>query len=71
MLPIIKYYVRRLNSEKKKIKFLYKSKTTATGKSFVKNRIKNKIFFCTTVSKFQDISTLNICVEAKQIYPNK
>ena len=32
---------------------------------------KQKIFFCTTVSKFQEISTLNICDEAKQIYPKK
>ena len=50
MLPIIKYYVRRLNSSDKK----------------------QQIFFCTTVSKFQEISTLNnICDGAKQIYPKK
>ena len=70
MLPVIKYYARRSNS-KKKITFLYKSKTTAIGKSFVKNWIKNKQFFCTTVSKFQEILTLNICDGAKQIYPKK
>ena len=57
---------------KKKIKFLYKSKTTAIAKIFMKNQIKKqKILFCTTVSKFQEISTLNICDEAKQIYPKK
>ena len=56
MLPIIKYYMR-LNSLKK-IKFLCKSKkTTAIGKSLVKNQIKNKIFFC-TVSKFQKTSAM-------------
>ena len=44
--------------KKKKIKFLYKSKTKAIGKSLVKNRIKNKTFFCTTVSKFQEIKHL-------------
>ena len=42
---------------KKRIEFLYKSKTTAIGKSFLKYWIKNKIFFCKTVSKFQEIST--------------
>ena len=64
MLPIIKYYVRR---------FLKKDYIliTAIGKSFVKNRIKNKIFFCTTVSKFQEILTSNISDEAKQISPKK
>ena len=57
---------------KRKIKFLYKSKTTAIGKIFMKNQIKKqKILFCTTVSKFQEISTLNICDGAKQIYPKK
>ena len=57
---------------KNKIKFLYKSKTTAIGKIFMKNQIKKqKILFCTTVSKFQEISTLNICDGAKQIYPKK
>ena len=70
MLPVIKYYMKRLNSLKK-IKFLYKSKTRAVGKSCVKNRVKNKIFFCTTASKFQEISTLNIYDGAKQIYPKK
>ena len=29
----------------KKIKFLYKTKTAAIGKSFVKNRTKNRIYF--------------------------
>ena len=71
MLSVIKYYMKRLNSLKK-IKFLYKSKTGAVGKNFVKNRVKSKIFFCTTASKFQEISTLNnICDGAKQIYPKK
>ena len=32
---------------------------------------KQKIFFYTPVSKFQNILTLNICDEAKQIYPKK
>ena len=29
------------------------------------------MFFCTPASKFQEISTLNICDGAKQIYPEK
>ena len=38
----------------------------------MKNWIKKqKIFFCTTVSKFQEILTLNICDKATQIYPKK
>ena len=58
----IKFLKRRLNN----------SKTIAIGKSFMKNWIKNKIFFCTTVSKLQEILTLNkICDGAKQIYPKK
>ena len=32
---------------------------------------KQEIFSCSTVSKFQEISTLNICDGAKQIYPKK
>ena len=32
---------------------------------------KQKIFFCTPVSKFQKISTLNICDGGKQIYSKK
>ena len=32
---------------------------------------KQKIFFCTPVSKFQKILTLNICDGAKQIYLKK
>ena len=32
---------------------------------------KQKIFFCTPISTFQKISTLNICEEAVQIYPKK
>ena len=43
-LSLINYYERRSIS-KKKIKFLYKSKTTAIAKSFVKNRIKNRKYF--------------------------
>ena len=30
-----------------------------------------KTFFCTTVSKFQEMLTLNICDGAKQIYSKK
>ena len=48
MLLIIKYYVRRLNSLKK---FLYKSKTTAIGKSFVKNRKKTENIFLHSSNK--------------------
>ena len=50
---------------------MYKSKTPAIGKSSWKIWLKQKIFFCTTVSKFQEILTLNICDGAKQIYPKK
>ena len=32
---------------------------------------KQKIFFCRTVSKFQEISTSNICHGTNQIYPEK
>ena len=63
MFPIIKYWVRR-----EKIKFLYKSETTAYWKKFhVKLDKKEKIFFCTPKpSKFQEILTLNISDGAKQ-----
>ena len=37
----------------------------------VKSDKKQKIIFCTTVSKFQEMWTLNICDRAKQIYPKK
>ena len=37
----------------------------------VKSDKKQKIFFCTPVSKFQEILTLNIYDGAKQIYPEK
>ena len=37
----------------------------------VKADKKQKMFFYTPVSKFQKILTLNICDEAKQIYPKK
>ena len=40
-------------------------------KFHVKSDKKYKIFFFTTVSKFHEISTLNICDGAKQIYPSK
>ena len=40
-------------------------------KFHVKSHKKQKIFFCTPVSKFQEILTLNICDGAKQIYPKK
>ena len=57
---------------KKKIKFLYKSKTTAIKRKFrVKSDKKQKTFFCTAVPKFLEILTLNICNGAKQIYPKK
>ena len=56
----------------KKNQVLYKSKITALEKSFMKIDKKQKIFFCKTVSKFQEILTLNnICNGAKQIYPKK
>ena len=42
--------------------------TTAIGESLLK---KQKSLFCTPVSKFQKISTLNICDGAKSIYPRK
>ena len=50
---------------------MYKRETIATGKFHVKLDKKQAIFFCKPVSKFQKISPLNICDEAKQIYPKK
>ena len=41
------------------------------AKFHVKSDKKQKIFFCTPVSKFQEILKLNIYDEAKQIYPKK
>ena len=40
-------------------------------KFHAKSDEKQKIFSCTPVTKFQKISTLNICNEAKQVYPKK
>ena len=52
--------------EEKKNKFLHKREITAFGKSFMQNQTKKqKIFFCTPVTKVRKISTLNICNEAK------
>ena len=57
---------------RKKIELLHKWETTAIGKGFMQNhKKKQKIFFCTPVTKFLKISTLIICNEAKQIYPKK
>ena len=58
----IKVYVRRVNS-KKRLNFYIRAKFRE------KSHKKQKIFFCKTVAKFQEISTLNICDGAKQIYP--
>ena len=45
---------------------------TTIGKSSMQNqKKKQKIFFCTSVTKFWKISTLNICNETKQINPKK
>ena len=48
-----------------------KRETIAIGKFHVKSDKKQKNFFCTPISRFQKISTLNICNGAKQIYPKK
>ena len=40
-------------------------------KFHAKSHKKQKIFFCTPVTKFQKISTLKICNKVKQIYPKK
>ena len=56
------------------IKFLYKYirwKPQLLEKFHAKSDKKQKIFFCTPVSNFQKMSTLNICDGAKQIYPKK
>ena len=37
----------------------------------MQNWVKSRKYFYTPVSKFQKISTLNICDGAKQIYPKK
>ena len=60
MFPILKYQMSR---EMNKL-----GQTTAIGESLLK---KQKSLFCTPVSKFQKISTLNICDGAKSIYPRK
>ena len=57
---------------KKKIQFLYKSKTTAIKREFcVKSDKFFGTFFCTAVPKFLETLTLNICSGAKQIDPKK
>ena len=57
---------------KKKIKSYLRPKPQHWKKFRDKSDKKQKMFFCTTVSKFQEISTLNnICDGAKQIYPKK
>ena len=55
MFPILKHEVSRI-----KIKFLYKMEKVNAKSD------KQKIFLYTPVSKFQKISTLNICDGAKQ-----
>ena len=49
--------------------FFFKDHAENEASHFVKK--KQKIFFCTPVSKFKKILTLNICNESKQIYPKK
>ena len=59
---------------REEIKYLKKKiKNHGYWKKFrEKSDKKQKIFFCTTVSKLQEILTLNnICDGAKQIYPKK
>ena len=62
---IIKYSVRRKNIE------LLQGNHSYWKKFHAKSHKKQKIFFRTPVTKFQKISTLNICNEAKKIYPKK
>ena len=58
---------------REKIKFLQKKEGNRScwKKFHAKSNKKEKIFFCTPVSKLQKISTLHICNKAKQIYPKK
>ena len=63
--------VRILNSSER-FNSDIRAKPQLLEKSFMKNRIKyRKYFSAQQVSKFEEISTLNICDGAKQIYPKK
>ena len=56
---------------REEIRFV-KRKPQLSKKFHEKSDKKQKIFFCTTVSNFQEISTLNNLFDgAKQIYPKK
>ena len=57
--------------EEKILNRYIKGKPQPLEKFHAKSDKKQKIFFCTPVTKFQKISTSNMCNEAKQIYPNK
>ena len=56
---------------KKRLHFYIRAKPQLLERFRIKLDKKQKIFFGTTVSKFQEISTINICDGAKQIYPKK
>ena len=57
------WWNKNWNQRVRKVKpKIHKEKTTAIEKTFMQNHIKSrKHYFCTPVSKFQKISTLNIC----------
>ena len=63
MLPIIKYYMRRSNSLKR-FKFLYKSKTTAIGKSFVKNLSEKRKYF--SAEQYQNFMKFRLWTSAME-----
>ena len=56
---------------RQKIKFFYKMETTAIVERFMQKGEKVEKIFCTPVSKFKQISILNICDGAKQFYPKE
>ena len=67
--PVLKNICKRLHCWKVFCENVFQK---LLEKSFMKNRIKyRKYFSAQQVSKFEEISTLNICDGAKQICPKK
>ena len=67
----IKFCKKKIKLLKKRLNSYIRAQPQLLKKFREKSDKKQKIFFCTTVSKFQEILTLNICDGAKQIYPKK
>ena len=62
---------KALGEEKKDLIVTQEENHSYWKKFHGKSDKKQKIFFCTPVTKLQKILTLNICNKAKQIYPKK